>query len=152
MLALAGVERLGIDNIPVRPIPVERCLPAVGQGMLGLETRMDDRRTSAMVLELEHGPTRRVAQAERSFLHHLGGGCLAPATGFGTLEGDAILIRGMVGDPDGRSVLRDQESGGPAAAEEIGRLLAERMRKAGAGLMLEKARESAGGAEPPSPS
>ena len=152
VLALAGVQRLEMDEIPVRPIPEERCLPAVGQGILGLETRIDDDRANTLVQVLEHAPTRKVVQAERSFLHHLGGGCLAPATGFATWEGSGLLVRAVVGDPDGRMLLRDQEAGDPEEAEDIGRRLAVRMLQAGAARMLEQAREAAEEAEPPAPS
>ena len=152
VLALAGVQRLAIDDIPVRPIPEARCLPAVGQGILGLETRVDDQSANRVVQVLEHAATRKVVQAERSFLHHLGGGCLAPATGFATWEGDRLLVRAVVGDPDGVTVLEDRETGASDQAEDIGRRLAERMLKAGAARMLEQAREAAEEAEPPAPS
>jgi hydroxymethylbilane synthase len=152
VLALAGVQRLAMDEIPVQPIPEEICLPAVGQGILGLETRVDDPDANAAVQVLEHGPTRKVVEAERAFLHHLGGGCLAPATGFATWEGDGLLVRAVVGDPEGRELLRDQESGSPEQAGDIGRCLADRMLKAGAARMLEQAREAAEEEEPPAPS
>jgi hydroxymethylbilane synthase len=152
VLALAGVERLGMDEIPIRPIPEQQCLPAVGQGILGLETRVDDPAANELVQVLEHGPTRKVVQAERSFLHRLGGGCLAPATGFATWEGEALQVRAVVGDPEGRSMIRDRENGSPDDAEEIGCRLAERMLQAGAARMLEQAREAAEQAEPPAPS
>ncbi len=152
VLALAGVQRLGMDQIPIHAIPEERCLPAVGQGILGLETRVDDRQATEFVQVLEHGPTRKVVRAERSFLHHLGGGCLAPATGFATWEGDRLLVRAVVGDPDGRKVIRDQETGPPEDADGLGRRLARRMLQAGAARMLEQARQAAEEAEPPAPS
>lgn len=152
VLALAGVQRLGMDELPVRPVPEEQCLPAVGQGILGLETRSDDARANDLVQVLDHGPTRKVVEAERSFLHHLGGGCLAPATGFATRHGEDLLIRAVVGDPDGRTVLRDQETGPADDGAELGRRLAGRMLQAGAAAMLEQAREASEDSEPPAPS
>ena len=83
--------------------------------------------------------------AERSFLRTLGGGCLAPATGYARIEGELLYIEAAVGDADGKRLMRDAERGGPGEAAETGARLAERMIDAGAGELLERAREAAQG-------
>jgi hydroxymethylbilane synthase len=145
VLALAGVERLGIDEVPVCPIPEDQCLPAVGQGVLGLEIRQEDSSSAERLAVLDHGPTRQRITAERSFLHRLGGGCLAPATGFAEFSSEGILIRAVVGDIDGTTLLRDRETGSVDEAEAIGVRLAGRLLEAGAAELLEQAREASEG-------
>lgn len=143
VLALAGIERLGLDDAPRWPIPTEICLPAVGQGALGIESRAEDVRIAEIVAVLEHAPTRAAVTAERAFLKRLGGGCLAPATGFATLDGSELEVRAAVGDPDGRTMLRDRESGPMERAVAIGERLADRLLGAGAGRILEEVRRAA---------
>ena len=78
VLALAGVERLGLDEVPLRPIPIDVCLPAVGQGAVAVETRSDDATTRGFVETLTDAATLQCVLAERAFLNRLGGGCLNP--------------------------------------------------------------------------
>jgi hydroxymethylbilane synthase len=143
VLALAGLERLGLDRMPYRPIGVETCLPAVGQGALGLESREDDDATRDLVAALDDPATHHAVISERAFLHELGGGCLAPATAYGRVHDGAIELRAAVGDADGVELLRDDESGGTDQAKEIGIRLARRMKAAGATRLLEKSRQEA---------
>jgi hydroxymethylbilane synthase len=143
VLALAGLERLGLDRMPYRPIAVDVLLPAVGQGALGLETRADDASTRKLVAGLDHPATHTAVIAERSFLHELGGGCLAPATAFGQVEGGKIALRAAVGDADGVELIRDEEAGPVEEAAAIGNRLARRMKAAGATRLLEKSRDEA---------
>jgi len=145
VLALAGVERVGVEDVPVRPIPEDQCLPAVGQGVLAMEMRTGDDHVAQRLSVLEHGPTRQRITAERSFLHRLGGGCLAPATGFAEFTADGMKVRAVVGDPDGTTLLRDSETGPVADAEAIGIRLAGRLLEAGAAELLEQAREASEG-------
>jgi hydroxymethylbilane synthase len=145
VLALAGVQRLGIDRVPIRPIDPRVCLPAVGQGALAVETRIDDEETRNLVAVLNHTPSSQAVEAERSFLHTLGGGCLAPATGYARIDGELLQIEAAVGEVDGRQLMKDAERGRPGEATEVGARLAERMLEAGAGELLERAREAAQG-------
>jgi hydroxymethylbilane synthase len=149
VLALAGLERLGLDKMPYRPITVEVLLPAVGQGALGLETRADDTATREWIAELDHPATHTAVIAERSFLHELGGGCLAPATAFGEVRAGRVELRAAVGDADGVELIRDHESGPVEDAADVGNRLARRMKSAGATRLLEKSRDEA---ERPGPS
>jgi hydroxymethylbilane synthase len=140
VLALAGVQRLGIDSVPVRPIPIEVSLPAVGQGAVTVETREDDADTRALVEELTHEPTLRAVTAERAFLAQLEGGCLAPATAFGQIEDDRLVVEAVVGDPDGRRLLRERGEASAGGGRELGEALAARLLQAGAGEILSEAR------------
>jgi hydroxymethylbilane synthase len=142
VLAVAGLERLGLDRVPYRALPVELCLPAVGQGALALETRSDDDEAREALAALDDAETHAVVTAERAFLHELGGGCLAPATAFGTLENGTLRLRAAVGDADGVELMRDRESGDPRDAAELGIRLAARMNQAGAGRLLDASREA----------
>ena len=149
VLALAGLERLGLDRMPYRPIEVEVLLPAVGQGALGLETRADDTAARELIAELDHVATHQAVIAERAFLHELGGGCLAPATGFGVVGDGQVVLRAAVGDSDGVELIRDEETGPVEGAARIGIRLAKRMKDAGATRLLQKSRDEA---ERPGPS
>ena len=141
VLALAGVERLGLDRMPYRAIEADVLLPAVGQGALGLETRADDAATHELIVGLDDPATHTAVIAERSFLHELGGGCLAPATAYGEVGGGKVGLRAAVGDADGVELIRDEEEGPVEEAAEIGNRLARRMKAAGATRLLEKSRE-----------
>jgi len=141
VLALAGVERLGIRSVPARPVPAAICLPAVGQGALAVETRAEDRETRERVAVLEHEQSRLAVEAERAFLRTLGGGCLAPATAHARIEEGRLYIDAVVGDPDGVELLRDRDEGAPAGGEALGAALARRMLDAGAGELLARGRE-----------
>jgi len=145
VLALAGVQRLGIDNIEIRPIPVTTCLPAVGQGALGLETREDDTSTREIVACLNHVPSHTAVSAERAFLRRLGGGCLAPATAFARIEMEVLRVEAVVGEPDGDGLLMERENGAPEDGLAIGSRLAKRLLAAGADRILDSMREDDSG-------
>ncbi len=145
ILARAGVERLGITDAPFRPLPPSLCLPAVGQGAIVIETRHDDASTRECVETLNHADTERAITAERAFLARLGGGCFAPATAHATLAGDSVVVEGIVGDPDGRRLLRDRVEGRSGGEIDLGTRLAERLLDAGGKEILREAREAEGG-------
>lgn len=141
VLALAGIQRLGIDRVPSVPIDPDICLPAVGQGALAVEARTDDRETREAVAVLHHIDSGWAVEAERAFLRRLGGGCLAPATAFAKTVRDRLSMRACVGDPDGVTLLRQKTEGLALDADLLGVELAERLLDAGAGELLELARE-----------
>ncbi len=143
VLALAGIERLGID-VPRAPLPLTVCVPAVGQGALALETRAGDARTRALVQVLDHPETAWAVAAERAFLAHLGGGCLAPAAAHAIVEDGTLVLDGVVADPDGSRVLREREGGPVAQAAALGERLAARLLAAGGSAILREVREAAG--------
>jgi hydroxymethylbilane synthase len=140
ILAVSGIERLGLANVPYTAIPTEVCLPAPGQGALAVETRTDDEETRRHVAALDDADTAACVGAERSFLAALGAGCLAPAGALGTVSGTSLRLDAMVGYPDGRSQLRDRIEGGLDEAEALGAGLASRLLRAGADAILKEVR------------
>ncbi len=154
VLALAGLRRLGLAHRPHRVLSVEECVPAVGQGALGLETRADDAALAALLAPLDHYETRVAVEAERAFLARLEGGCQLPIAGHAELShhGSRLRMDALVGSPDGTDVvsagndeyIEDQSPEGKLRlATRLGRELAERMIDKGAGEMIEAARELA---------
>ncbi len=142
ILAVAGVERLGLDRLARRPLPVSLCLPAVGQGVLAIEVRTGDDRARRVAAALDDGPTRLAVEAERAFLRRLGGGCLAPATAHAEVAGAQLRLRALVGDGRGdRQVVAD-EHGEATEGGRLGERLAEQLIEQGALELLARARES----------
>jgi hydroxymethylbilane synthase len=140
VLACAGLIRLGLESrITARLDPLV-CLPAVTQGVIGIECRANDARTLGLLRSLEDPDTRKVMLAERAFAARLGGSCQSPIAAYATLEADRIRIDGLVAEPDGSRLLRDSSSGSAENPADLGRQLAERMLTAGAGPLLERLR------------
>lgn len=144
VLALAGLERLGIDDVPFQPIAVTRCVPAVGQGALAVEIRASDAKTRELVAPLNHEPSAICAASERAFLRRLGAGCMAPATAYAEIVDGVLAVEAMVGSADGGQILIEAEHGVPADAVVIGERVARRLLVAGGAAILARAR----GAEP----
>ena len=133
VLAVAGIERLGLSTPGRAPIPTETCLPAPGQGALGLETRDDDAPTRRLVAALDDPDSRAAVTAERAFLAELGAGCLAPAAALARVQGERLVLEAMVGEVDGGSVQRDEAEGSARDAAALGASLAGRLLRAGRG-------------------
>lgn len=138
VVAAAGVHRLGRQAEITEILSADVCLPAIGQGALGVETRGEDRRMHELVGALNHGPSAVTIAAERAFLARLGGGCQVPIAAHARLDGDRLHLKGLVATPDGTVVLRGEREGSRELAEEIGRGLAEDLLKRGADRILEK--------------
>ena len=136
VLAAAGLERLGRAARIVEVLSPEVMLPAVGQGALALEVRADDEFVLELLQPLDHPETRAAVMAERAFLGALGGGCRVPIAAYGRIEGEQLVLDGLVASPDGRKILKDRLSGSPDEAETLGRELAERLLAAGAAELL----------------
>jgi hydroxymethylbilane synthase len=145
MLAYAGLKRLGLDGKVTEVVEPEVSLPAVGQGVLAIESRTDDAGLRELLAKLEHGPTRLAVAAERAFLEKLEGGCSVPLAGYATLEGGGLRLRGLIGKPDGSRVLRGEVKGASSDGAKLGRALAEELLGQGGGEILR------GFARPPSP-
>jgi hydroxymethylbilane synthase len=142
ILAVAGIERLGLTKAPYAPIPFARCLPAPGQGALAIETRSGDDATLSHVRGLNDPETASCVTAERGFLAALGAGCLAPAGALATIVGHALVLDAMIGTPDGRAQRRDRIEGAPAEAESLGAALASRLLDAGGLAILREGRDA----------
>jgi hydroxymethylbilane synthase len=137
VLACAGLKRLGMAARITRALTPEELLPAIGQGVIGIECRLDDEAVRRLIEPLEHAPTRLRVRAERAFNATLAGGCQAPVAGFSLLEQDRLELRGLVGWPDGSEIVRGQISGPAQDAEALGRELAEELLSCGAHPILQ---------------
>jgi hydroxymethylbilane synthase len=137
VLACAGLKRLGMASRITRALTPEELLPAIGQGVIGIECRLEDQPVRQLIESLEHGPTRIRVQAERAFNATLAGGCQAPVAGFSLLNDGLLELRGLVGRPDGSEIVRGQISGPAQDAETLGRELAEELLARGARPILE---------------
>jgi hydroxymethylbilane synthase len=127
VLAAAGLTRLGLAARITERLPLEVCVPAAGQGLLGIEAREGDERTRRIVRALETPAAAARGTAERAALLALGGGCRTPIGLLAEVEGDTLTLHGVIVDPSEDTLLRDAESGPLADAEEVGRRLARRM-------------------------
>ncbi len=136
ILAVAGLERLGLADQVAEVLSEEWMLPAVGQGALGVECRADDADTRAVLERINHRETFLAVLAERAFLRALGGGCLVPIAGLGRLDHGDLLVQGMVCSPDGSRRIAAAVSGSAHDAEPLGERLAERLRQLGAEEIL----------------
>jgi hydroxymethylbilane synthase len=143
LLACAGLERLGLGGRITQPLGLELSLPAVGQGVIGIECRADDATSRAALAALHHEPSALRLQAERAFARALSGSCHSPIAAHAVLEGESLVLHGFVGAPDGGETYRDRERGLASDAEAIGARLAARMQAAGAGALLERLQREA---------
>jgi hydroxymethylbilane synthase len=142
VLACAGLIRLGQESRITARLDPKICLPAVTQGVIGIECRQSDRSTVQFLRALEDPATRKVMDAERAFAARLGGNCQSPIAAYAELDADRITLRGLVAEPDGSRLLRDTVSGSAENPAALGRQLAERILIAGAGPLLERLRAS----------
>jgi hydroxymethylbilane synthase len=140
VLACAGLIRLGLESRITARLDPKMFVPAVAQGVIGIECRAADSRTLGLVTGLNHRDTRIAMDAERAFAHRLGGSCQSPIAAHARLEGQRLLLDGLVAEPDGSRLLRDSASGGIDDPAALGRLLADRILAAGAGPLLERLR------------
>ncbi len=136
ILAAAGLKRLGFENRIRSALTPEQSLPAIGQGAVGIETRVDDDEINALIAPLNCAKTWIVVQAERAMNKRLAGGCQVPIGGFALLEGDEVWLRGLVGRPDGTEMLYAEVRGNADDAEALGIQLAEDLLSQGADTIL----------------
>jgi hydroxymethylbilane synthase len=141
ILAASGLQRLGFHDRIRMPIAPEECLPAIGQGVLGIEIRSDDDELRQLIAPLAHADTTLRVTAERALNQTLNGGCQVPIAGYAELDGDQLHLRGLVGEPDGSRILRAEVRGSSAHAHELGVELAQQLLAQGADSILDKLRE-----------
>lgn len=138
VLALAGLERLGLAERVVETFSVERFCPAAGQGILALECRADDQGVLDLVAPLDDPATAVVAAAERSFLARLNGGCQVPMGCYAELRAEDVLtVNGVVASPSGRPCFVATKVGKPGDAARLGRDLAESLLRIGANVVFD---------------
>ena len=136
ILAAAGLRRLGITPAHAEALDVDEFVPAVGQGVLGIEARLDDARVAAALAALDHPATRACAVAERSFLARLGASCVTPVAGHASLDGDHVVMRALVISDDGVGRLRERGTAPRGEADALGRRIAEGLLAQGAASMV----------------
>ncbi len=137
VLACAGLKRLGLAGRITRSIDTVAMLPAIGQGIIGIETRLDDARVRELLAPLHDNDTAVRLAAERSLNATLAGGCQAPVAGHAVLDSGVLQLRGLVGWPDGRDIVRGDIRGAAADAQSLGRTLAEDLLARGARPILD---------------
>ncbi|MBN4080284.1 hydroxymethylbilane synthase [Beggiatoa alba] len=138
ILASAGLIRLDMSERISQYIEPHISLPAIGQGAVGIECRLNDDRVHTLLQPLhDHKTAIRVA-AERAMNYKLNGGCQVPIAGFAELSKDTLFMRGLVGEPDGSNIIRADIAGKPEDAEELGMVLADDLLARGAGDILKR--------------
>jgi hydroxymethylbilane synthase len=128
-LALAGLKRLGITDIPGTVLAVQDMLPAVGQGAVGIECRADDVRMLELLAPLDHPATHVCVRAERALLAALDGSCRMPIAALATVADGVLTLDAMVAAVDGSARFDHAVTGAAAEAEEIGAAAGARLRE-----------------------
>ncbi|MEW8203210.1 MAG: hydroxymethylbilane synthase [Candidatus Thiodiazotropha endolucinida] len=136
ILAAAGLKRLGFEDRITALIGPEQSLPAIGQGAVGIECRVDDPRVNDLITPLHHAETAYCVGAERAMNQRLNGGCQVPIAGYAMLESDNLWLRGLVGEPDGSRIIRGEVEGKTQEARAMGEGLADRLLEWGADEIL----------------
>ena len=142
ILALAGVRRLGkglIDEV-TEVFDIPDWLPAPGQGALAITVHADDAETQALVARLDHAPTRYAVIAERALMARLEGGCHVPVGALAQVTEDTLHLEGLIADPSGSPLLRNQVTGSVEKAADLGEKLAQWLLEAGGDDVLEALR------------
>ncbi|PQJ64976.1 hydroxymethylbilane synthase [Photobacterium angustum] len=138
ILACAGLKRLKMEDRIRSEIPPEVSLPAVGQGAVGIECRLDDTRVRQLLEALSDQATTTRVLCERAMNNYLQGGCQVPIGSYAELEGDQIWLRALVGEPDGSKIVRAEIRGPIEQAEQLGETLAEQLLNDGARDILDR--------------
>jgi len=120
ILAAAGLERLGEQDRICEQLDDSLCLPAVGQGAVGIECRQDDVAVQSLLTPLHHQETAWCVTAERAISFRLQGGCQMPLAGFAQVEDNCLNVRGLLGSPCGERIIRADSSGACDDAEQLG--------------------------------
>ncbi len=142
LLAVAGLNRMGLADRITEIIAPELILPAIGQGALGIEFRTGNEETRAILSALNHEETSVRVRAERAFLARLEGGCQVPIGAFATLDGDEIELEGFVADERGERVIRRKRRGKRSDPERVGDELGREILDAGGREILKEVYEA----------
>ena len=120
LLALAGLKRLGLTQAVTSIFTVDEFLPAVGQGIVAIETRVDDRATRTILAAIDHQETAIALTAERAFLAVLDGSCRTPIAGHATIQEGRLRLHGLIAKPDGSESFSCMREGMTGEAAQIG--------------------------------
>ena len=135
MLARAGLDRLGLKDVPQSVLSPEEMLPAVGQGVVGIECRSDDNDLLTLFAQINHEPTSACVHAERAMLDVLDGSCHTPIGAYALLDGSRMHLRGLVARADGSECFETERWGSIDEAIDLGRDAGQELRdRGGAGL------------------
>jgi hydroxymethylbilane synthase len=144
VLAAAGLTRLGMADRITQVLPTTLCLPAVAQGVLGIETRDGDDPVIALARAAIHDPHEaQRTLAERAFLARMGGSCQTPLAAYAHASGAELVVDALCGTPDGARVLRARVAGKPGDGESLGKAAADALLAQGAGAIVEAAEAAA---------
>ena len=148
VLAAAGLNRLGLTDLPVQPLDANVIIPAVGQGALGLECRSGDPASLERASRLNDIDAQVCVAAERAFLARLEGGCQVPIAGHAVVEKSIVVFRGLVASLDGATVIRGEGLSGPFDSAEMGVRVAEEILQRGGRAILDQVYGAAQAGEP----
>ena len=137
LLAAAGLIRLGLQERIRESLDVDAFVPAIGQGIVGIECRTADAATRATLDRLHDEPSTQRLTAERALNARLGGACPVPVAGHARIAGGELHLKAVVGDPNGPQMVRDEIRGPVDQAAALGNTLAERLLDAGARGILQ---------------
>ncbi len=138
VLACAGLKRLGMAARITSALAPELMLPAIAQGVIGIECRCDDEWVKALIAPLNHEETLQRTTAERAMNATLAGGCQAPVAGYSVISANAIELRGLVGRADGSEIIHGDISGPVQQAAALGKQLADDLLSRGARPILDE--------------
>ncbi len=137
ILASAGLKRLGLGQYITQTLSPEDSLPAIGQGVIGIESRIDDAQLNAWLHRLNHAETATRVQAERALNEGLNGGCQVPIGGYAEyVDSHHIRLRGLVATIDGSQIIRAENTGNADQAAKLGSELAQQLLSMGADTIL----------------
>lgn len=141
ILAAAGIQRLGLTEKITEKISYDICLPAVGQGSVGVEVRGDNYEVIEMLKKINDDETEAAISAERSFLKKLEGGCQIPIGAQGFINSGTLTLEGLVASVDGTEIIKERISGTIEEAEDLGTALAQKLINLGAKEILNNIRQ-----------
>lgn len=136
ILAVAGLRRLKMEKYLQEILSPEQLLPAIGQGAIGIECRADDLQVQQWIAPLKDSITQQCVQAERAINRCLSGGCHVPIAGFAEVTAQELRIRGLVGEIQGKQILRSEARGTITQAEQLGETVAQDLLAKGADSIL----------------
>jgi hydroxymethylbilane synthase len=140
ILAAAGLERLEMFGDIKEELSYDICLPAVSQGVIGVETRENDEEIIGLVQLVNDRTAEICVKAERALLRSLEGGCQIPIGAYAELNEDTVVLEGMVGSLDGKTIIRESITGTAEQCESLGETLANRLSELGGKAILEEIR------------
>lgn len=136
ILAAAGLNRLGLNEVVTEYLEPTICIPAVAQGILGIECREDDTELLEEFTKLTDESAKKSAIAERAFLAAMDGGCQVPIAGYSQVEGDQITLTGLVASPDAKEIYKETLTG--TDPEQLGKDVAKSLTEKGAYDLIQK--------------